>query len=107
VGLGRGGRRADLAVGAHNPGGDEAIAGEAILAPKPAVTAAQRKTRNAGVRHHTAWHGQPERLRLPVNISPERSALHVDEALLDIDLDAAHREEVDQDTIVHTGQAGN
>ena len=86
---------------------DEVVAREAVLAPQPAVAAAEREPGDAGVRDHAARRDQPERLGLPVDVRPERAALHVRQASLGVDLHAAHRREVDQHAAVDRRQPGD
>ena len=86
VGVRVGRRRAHLAVGAHDLRLDDVVARQAVLAAQPAVAAAERQARDAGVGDDAAGRGETEGLRLAVDVGPERAALDVRDASLGVDV---------------------
>src|SRR5690606_16379107 len=99
------GRAQPLAAGGHDVRGEEVVDGEAVLAHQPADAAAGREAGDAGVAHDAAGRRQAVRLRLVVDVAPERAALHPRRARGGIDVHAAHRREVDDDAAVADGGA--
>ena len=61
----------DLAVGRHDVGREEVVAGEAVLALEPAAAAAGREAGDARRRDAPAGDGEPELLRLSDRTSPQ------------------------------------
>ena len=78
----------------------EAVDREAILATDPSLAAAERESRDAGLRHHAAGHDEAECLRLAIDVAPQRAALHARDSGVRIDIDAAHPREVDDHAAV-------
>ena len=76
-----------------------------MLASQPAVAAAEREPRDAGVGHHAAGRGQAVLLGRLVDVRPERAAADLGDLALGVDLHAVHRGEVDQHPAVDRGQA--
>ena len=94
------------AVGGHEVGRDEVVAGQAVLAHQPADPAAEREPGDAGRRDEATGHRQPEGLRLVVELSPGRAALGDDALGVRVDPDALHRRQVDDDPAVGGGEPG-
>ena len=68
-------RRHDLtAVGSHDLGRDQVVAGEAELALEPATAAAECETRDAGARDTAAGDGEAVLLRRGVELAPGEPA---------------------------------
>src|SRR4029453_5034331 len=63
------------AVRSNDIGGDQVVAGEAVLARQPAAAAAQSQTGDAGAGDHSHGRGQIERLRLAVRPPPRPTPL--------------------------------
>jgi hypothetical protein len=78
-----------------------------VLAPQPAVAAAEGQAGDAGVGHHAARRDEAECLRLAVDVAQHGAALDVDEPALRVDLDAVHLAEVDLYAAVDRRQAGD
>ncbi len=76
-----------LAVGGHDVGADEVVAGQAALADQPADAAAEREPGDAGGRHQSPGDRQPERLRLGVDVAPQAAGLRRDRAPVRVDAD--------------------
>ncbi len=80
--------RDDLAaVGGHDLGLDEVVAGEAELALEPAAPAPERQTADAGVRHAAAGDGEAVLLGGGVDRAPLGTAPDAGDALLGVDVD--------------------
>ena len=90
----------ERAVGGHDVGGEQVVDGEAVLAHQPAEPAAESEAGDAGVRHRAAGGGQPERLRLAVELAPQHPALRLGRARVGIDADALHRRQVDDEAAI-------
>src|SRR5436190_8637512 len=100
--------RDDLAaVGGDDLGLHEVVAGEAELALEPTAAAAEREATDAGGRDPAAGDCQAVFLRGGVDLSPPRPALDAGDALVRVDVDAVHGAEVDADTGVDDGRAGD
>jgi hypothetical protein len=69
------GRAQPLAAGRHEIDGEEVVDREAVLAHQPADATAEREPGDSGVAHDSTSRGQTVRLRLAVEVAPERSTL--------------------------------
>ena len=107
VGVIVGRRPDDLTVGGDHLGFHEVVDGESVLAHEPADAAAEGEAADAGVAHDAARGSQTVRLCLLVDISPQGTGLDEGGALNGIDRDGAHRREVDHDSVVAHGGAGD
>ena len=94
-----------LAVGRHDVDGEEVVDREAVLAHQPAEAAAEGEPGDAGMAHDSAGGGQTVRLRLVVDVAPQRTALHPGPAVVGIDPHGPHRRKVDDDPVVANGGA--
>ena len=65
----------ELAVGGDDVGGEQVVAGQAELAHQPADAAAEREPGDPGGGHEPAGDGEPEGLRLVVEVRPRAAAL--------------------------------
>jgi hypothetical protein len=95
----------EFAVRRHDVGAEEVVDGEAVLAHQPADATAKGESGDSGVAHDPAGGGQTVRLRLVVNIAPQRTTLHPGAAVGGIDPHAPHRREVDNDAVVANSSA--
>ena len=100
-----GARHQQVAVGGDDLGGDEAVDREPVLPVEPAAAAAERQPADAGVRQPAARYGEPERLRLVVDLAPVGSAAAPRGAPLGVDAHAVHRPQVDLEAAVDDGVA--
>ena len=101
------GRAQQLAVGRHDVDRKQIVDGEAVLAHQPADATTEREPGDAGVTHDSAGGGQTVRLRLVIDVAPQRTTLHPGPAVGGIDSHAPHRREVDDDPVVANGGAGH
>jgi hypothetical protein len=62
--------------------------------------AAERQPGDPGLGHDPAGGGEAERCRDAVDVSPRRAALHVHGSAGRVDVDRAHRREIDDDAVV-------
>src|SRR5262245_32934023 len=99
------GRPQPRAVGRHDVDGKQIVDCEPVLAHQPADAAAESEAGDSGVAHDSAGGGQTVRLRLAVDVAPQRTALHPGPAAGGIDPHRSHRREVDDDAIVANGGA--
>src|SRR5262249_14842420 len=99
------GRPQQLAVGRHDVDGEEVVDREAVLAHQPADATAESEPCDSGVAHDSAGGGQTVRLRLVVDVTPQRTTLHPGPAVGRIDPHGPHRREVDDDPVVANGGA--
>ena len=99
--------RSELAVGRDDLGGEEVVDREAVLAHEPADATAEGEPGDAGVAHDAAGGGQTVRLRLVVDVAPQRTTLHPGRAVGGVDPHGPHRREVDDDPVVANGGAGH
>jgi len=93
IGVRRG--RTHLTVGADDLGRDDVVAREPALATDPPVAAAERESGDTRVGYDASRCGKPEGLRFPVDVAPDRSALHACQSRFAIDVDATHERKVD------------
>jgi hypothetical protein len=96
----------DVAARRDDIGRDQLIDGEPVLAHQPADAAAQRQTGEPGVRDDAGRYGQPERLRLAVELAEANPGLRPDRAAREVDSYPVHQREVDDHAAVADGQAG-
>ena len=90
----------ELAVGGDHRHGAQRVGGQPELALQPARAGAQRETGHADGREPRARHGETVALRRGVDLPPRRAALDAGAAPDGIDLDAAHRREVDDERAI-------
>ena len=94
-----------LAVGRYDVDGEQVVDREAVLAHQPADATAEGEPGDSGMAHDSAGGGQAVRLRLVVDVAPQRTTLHPGPAVGRIDPHAPHRREVDDDPVVANGGA--
>ncbi|MNM78458.1 hypothetical protein D3C81_903610 [compost metagenome] len=99
VGLLGGAGPAALAIGGHHLAAEQVIHSHAVLARQPAKPAAERQPGHAGGGVDAERRGQPERLRLVVEIGQQGAAADPGHFFLGIDLDTAVRGEVDDQPV--------
>ena len=99
------GRPQQLAVGRYDVDSEEVVDREAVLAHQPADATAQGQPGDSGVAHDSAGGGQTVRLRLVVDVTPQRTTLHPGPAVGGIDPHGPHRREVDDNPVVANGGA--
>src|SRR6266508_886797 len=88
-------------------GADEVVARETELAHRPADAAAEREAGDAGRRHEAAGRGEPVRLRLVVDVGPDRAAADGRPASGGIHPNAVQLREIDHDPAVRGREAGD
>src|SRR3546814_4060961 len=84
---------------------EEVVDREAVLAHQPADATAKGQPGDPGVAHDSAGGGQTVRLRLVVDVTPQRATLHPGPAVRGIDPHGPHRREVDDHSVVAGGGA--
>ena len=99
-------RADDAAVGGHDGGGHQVVGGQAVHALEPAGARAEREPGHAGVRDAPAGHREPVRLRRGVELRPGEAGAGAHGARGQIDLDALHRPDVDDEAVVDDAVAG-
>jgi hypothetical protein len=97
----------DPPVGRDHVGREQVVARKAVLAHQPADPAAEREPADAGGRDEAPRGREPVRLGLVVDVGPGRPTADVRAACRDVDPDAAHLREVDDDPVVDGGEAGD
>ena len=107
LGVHRFARRAHLTVGRDNLDRSQVVERQPVLAMQRAQTAVQGQAGDAGSAHLAARRGETPQLRLTVDVAPRRTALHARDAVLGIDVHAAHLGEVDDDPSVVDGVPGD
>ncbi len=75
--------------------GQQVIDAEAVLTHQPADAAAQRESRNPGVRHRAARGGEAVDLGFAVEVGPKDATLGAGGAGDGVNVDALHAREVD------------
>src|SRR3546814_16134217 len=73
---------------------EEVVDREAVLAHQPADATAKGQPGDPGVAHDSAGGGQTVRLRLVVDVTPQRATLHPGPAVRGTDPPGPHRSEV-------------
>src|SRR6185436_16543012 len=100
--------RDQIPICGHDLGRHKVVGRAAMLSDQPRLAAApEREPRNAGRRDHAAGRREPERLRLVIEVAPERAALGTNRPSSRIDVHAAHPAQVDDKAIVADGMSGN
>lgn len=94
------------AVGGDDVGGEDVVAGEAVLPHQPAQAAAERQAADAGVGNGPAGRGEAERLGLVVELAPDQAALGLDRFCPGVNADALEAGQVDHQAAVAHGVAG-
>jgi hypothetical protein len=97
----------ESAVGGDDIHRDQIVDGEATLAHQPAQAASEREARNTRRRNLAPGRGQAKGLRLVVELSPGQAGLGLHRASRGVDADALHRRQVDHQTAVADGIAGD
>ena len=85
---------------------EQAVDRQAVLPREPADPAAEREPGDARVRDLAARDGEPVRLRLAVDVAPERARLGAGDPRARVDPDGAHPREVEDDAAVDGRVAG-
>ena len=96
-----------LTVGGDQIDRLQVVARQAVDAREPADAAAEGEAADAGVRDRPAGRGQTERLRLPVDVGPQRAAGDPHRRSRRIDMHTAHRREVDHQRTVGDRSSGH
>jgi hypothetical protein len=91
IGVFVGGRPDDAALGGDHLGGQQVVDGQPVSAHEEADAAAEGEAGDAGVAHDAAGGGQAVRLRLVVDIAPQRTTLHPSCAAGGVDPHGPHR----------------
>src|SRR5262249_52700913 len=99
------GRPQQLAVGRYDVDGEEVVHREAVLAHQPPDATAEGQPSDSSVAYDSAGGGQTARLRLVVDVTPQRTTLHPGPAVGGIDPDGPHRREIDDNPVVANGGA--
>jgi len=102
-----GARRDEASVGGDHVGREEVVAGQAVLSHQPTDPAAEGEARDPGARDQAAGGGEPERLRVVIELRPHDPAFGSRGAVARIDADALHRREVEDDAAVARAEAGD
>ena len=75
----------ELAVGRDEIDGEQVVDGRAVLAHQPADPAAERQAGDPGVGDDAAHGGEPEELRLAVELAPQHAGLRARSPRLRVD----------------------
>ncbi len=100
-------RLPELPVGGDDVDREQVVDREPVLAAEMPDPAVQRQPSDAGRRDDAARYGEPEQLRLAVEVAPSGAALDADGPGLRVDVDAPHVREVDHEPAVVDGVAGD
>ena len=95
------------AVGRDDVRRDQIVDGQAELAGGPAEAAAEREAGNAGGRVDAERRGEPERLRLLVEVRERGAGLDASRLGRGIDVDRFHQRQIDEETAVAHRVAGD
>ena len=90
----------DRAARRHDLRANETVAAESVLRGEVSDAAAERQPGDAGGADDPARRREPERLRGRVEVEPRRSTLGAGDPGVPVDVDCAHRREVDHETRV-------
>ena len=90
----------ELAVRSNEVDGEEVVDRRAVLAHQPADPAAERQAGDPGVRNDAADGGEPEVLRLAIELAPQHARLGAHRARCRVDSDALHRRKVDHEPAI-------
>ena len=93
-------RAQQLAVDGDDVGGHQVVDGRAVAAHQPADAAAEREAGDAGVRDDAADRGQAVGLGGGVELAPQDAGAGASGPRLGIDVDRAHRRQVDHEAVV-------
>ena len=94
------GRAQQLALGGHDVDGEEVVDREAVLAHQPANATAEGEPGDTGVAYDSAGGGQTVRLRLVIDVTPQRTTLHPDPAVGGINPHGPHCRKINDDPVV-------
>ena len=97
----------DAPVGGHDLGRHEVVDAQAVASAKPSDAAAQGETGDTGVGDQAAWHRERERLRLAIDVAPDRAALDSRTSPFRVDPHTAHGRQIDHHAVVADGVAGD
>jgi hypothetical protein len=97
----------ELPVRGDDVGADQAVAGEAAAPEQPADTAAEGEPGDPGRRHQPTGEREPELLRLVVEVAPQATGLRDDPPSCRVDPDPPHRRQVEDQSAVGGGEAGD
>ena len=97
----------DAPIRGDDLGRHEVVDAEAVTAAQPADAAAQGEAGDAGIRDQASGHRERERLRLAIDVAPERSALDPRTPPFRVDSHAAHRREVDHHAAIADRMPGD
>jgi hypothetical protein len=92
-----------LAVSSDDVGREQVVAGQAVHALQPADAAPEGEAGDARRRYGPTGSGQPERLRLAIELTPGQARLCTRDARGRIHAHALHRREVNDDAVVADG----
>ena len=90
----------ELAVRSNEVDGEQVVDRRAVLAHQPADPAAERQAGDPGVRDDAADGGEPEVLRLAVELAPQHARLGARRPRCRVDADALHRRQVDHEPAI-------
>jgi hypothetical protein len=96
----------ELAVGGDDVDGDEVVDAEPVLAHDPADATAESQPGDAGVGDDAGGDGQPEGLRLTIELAEQHSGLGARPSRFGVDPSALHGPEVDEQAVVAHRQPG-
>ncbi len=99
-------RGAELPVRGHHVGRDEIVDGQPMLSHQPTQAAAEGQAGDAGIGDRPSRRGQPECLRLVIELAPEHATLRPCRAAGGIHANALHRRHVDDHAAVIRAVAG-
>ena len=96
LGLGRG---HESPVSGDEIDGEQIVDRQTVLAGEPADSAAERQAGDSGVRDLAAGQCEAVRLRLAVEVAPQRTCLCACDLGIGVDPDALHAREVEDDPV--------
>jgi hypothetical protein len=95
----------DRAVGQHHLGLQQAVDAEPMLAGEMADAAAQGEAADAGRPDDAAGRGHAHLVGGAIDLAPGAAAAHPHGLVVSVDVDLAHRREVDHDAVVAAAEA--
>ncbi|MEZ5531081.1 MAG: hypothetical protein R3E69_01740 [Steroidobacteraceae bacterium] len=107
IGVFGGARTHEPAVGGHQIGGQQVVAGEAELAGEAPESAAEREARDTGMRYGARRRHEPEGLCLAVELAEQHAGLDTRGPRFRIDTDAAHARKADHQSALADRLARN
>jgi hypothetical protein len=94
------------AIGGHDLGAEQVVAGQAVLRGQVADSAAEGETGHTRRAHHATRRDEAEGLGRGVEVEPGRAALRPGDPCLAVHFDAAHQREVDHEPAVEHAVTG-